>query len=151
MSDYLVNGFKIFLLGLPDLPTEALKNVIHHCEDLDQLRADLQRYPNSTKVIVCKSNHLIGVDELLMNHLIDTLYVLVNQEDQDIQEWLESLVFDDIIKVHNEKQLMRHLGAKVMLCYHNQGLEHRRNGDYGFANLCFLDSIKALDCCAKFI
>ncbi|CAF3985101.1 unnamed protein product, partial [Rotaria sordida] len=100
MSDYLVNGFKIFLLELPDLPTEALKNVIRHCEDLDQLRADLQRYPNSTKVIVCKSNHLIGVDELLMNHLIDTLYVLVNQEDQDIQECRKFVFRQELIRRH---------------------------------------------------
>ncbi|CAF4078914.1 unnamed protein product, partial [Rotaria sp. Silwood1] len=142
---------KIFSLELPGLLTEELKSIIHYCKDLDQLKACLQEYSNSIKVVACKSNHIIGADLLLMNKSIDTLYIYYNQEDQHNQEWLESLVLAKIIKIYNEKQLMRHLSTKAMLYYYNQGLENRKNGDYGFANLCFLDSIKLLDYSAKFI
>jgi uncharacterized cysteine cluster protein YcgN (CxxCxxCC family) len=53
--------------------------------------------------------------------------------------------------VQNENELMRHLCAKSTLCCYNEGMEHRKNGDFGLANACFIDSIGAVDYSAKFI
>ncbi|CAF4137218.1 unnamed protein product [Rotaria sordida] len=144
-------NFKILSYQLPDLQIDGLNTTIINCQTVDQLKTLLKKYRQSILIIVCCSNHLIEIDQLLINYKIDTLYVLNNQEDQDIREWLTGLIIGNIIEINNRKQLMRNLSTKIMLCYYNQGLQHRTSGDIGLANLCFIDSLNALNYSAQFI
>ncbi|CAF3765131.1 unnamed protein product [Rotaria magnacalcarata] len=135
---------------MPDLPTKVLDGVTIHCSNMENLEATLAKYRESTLSIVCKSDDLIGVDRLIMDNPIETLYVLIDEKDEDIKEWQNSFVFANIIEVHNEKQLMLRLCMKAMIYHYNQGLEHRRRKNNGLANLCFLDSLNALNYSNKF-
>ncbi|CAF0869859.1 unnamed protein product [Rotaria sp. Silwood1] len=146
-----VRNFKILIYGLPDLRNDQLQTAIIHCQSANQLRTALNNYHESLIVIVCNSNRLTEIDTLLMNYEIDTLYVCNNDEDQDIREWFDGLIFENMIEINNRRQLMRHLYTKTMLCYYNQGLEHQKNGDFGLANLCFLDAQTALQYSANFM
>jgi hypothetical protein len=138
-------------LRLSDLQTNVLGQVIIKCLDCDDLNKALVKYGSSTLIIACNSNDLIGVDRLLIDHPIDTLYVLNLENDKELREWLDGLVWYNIIQVQNKKQLMLRLCTKTMLSYFNQGMEYKTKGNFGLANLCFRDSLNALDYSAKFI
>ncbi|CAM4775495.1 unnamed protein product [Rotaria magnacalcarata] len=150
MEENALKNVKILTLGMPDLPTKVLDGVTIHCSNMENLEATLAKYRESTLSIVCKSDDLIGVDRLIMDNPIETLYVLIDEKDEDIKEWQNSFVFANIIEVHNEKQLMLRLCMKAMIYHYNQGLEHRRRKNNGLANLCFLDSLNALNYSNKF-
>ncbi|CAF2733714.1 unnamed protein product [Rotaria sp. Silwood2] len=138
-------------MNLSNLPTCKLGKVVIACPDITGLAATLKNHKESRRIIVCNSKDLIGIDKLLINDPIYKVIVLNNEEDNDIREWYDGLLFDRIIEVNNTKQLLRHLSTEAMLSYFNQGLEHKKKGNYGLANLCFSDSINALNCSAEFI
>jgi hypothetical protein len=105
-----------------------------------------------SKVIIgCNSNELIGLDILLLDYPIDTLLILNNDQDNDIREWLDALIFNNIIEVQTERQFMCRLYTMIVFYYHNQSTEYREKENHGMANLCILDSLKALDYLTNFI
>ncbi len=139
------------LYGLSNLRTDVLGDAVIHCEDENELQNALTTYRLSKIIIVCHSDELIGLDILLLDYPIDTLIVLNNDQDNDIREWLVGLIFNNIIEVQTEKQLMRRLCTTIVFYYHNQSTEYREMEDHGMASLCILDSLKALDYSTNFI
>ncbi|CAF1324598.1 unnamed protein product [Rotaria sordida] len=96
----------------------------------------------------CTSDKCIELASILPDISFDTLYVLNNGE--NINETIGSW-WNKTTVVYTEKQLMRHLCTKSMLCYYNEGLQHRKNGDMGLLNACMINALHALDYSAKFI
>jgi hypothetical protein len=128
-----------------------LGEIAIHCANEDDLINALAKYRSSTKYIACDSSKVIGLDVLLMNYSIEKLYVLNNKQDDDIREWLYGLVPVDVIQVQDIKKLMRHLCTTAVFCYYKQCIEYKSKENNAMANLCALDSLKALDYSAKFI
>ncbi len=119
-----------------------------HCSTLDDLLVTLIKYSAFILVLVCTSDKLSQLTSFLNDYPIDTVYIL-NVEEKvtgSSEPWWNKTTI-----VHTEKQLMRHLCTKSMLCYFNEGLEHRKNENFGLANACMMDSLRALDYSAKFI
>ncbi|CAF4094043.1 unnamed protein product, partial [Rotaria sp. Silwood2] len=139
---------KILILDLPHLPTKELDNLVIHCSTIDELLARSAENSAFILIIACTSEKLTELAPILTRISIDTLYIL-NTGDE-IKHFGESW-WNKTTIVYNEKQLMRHLCTKSMLCFYNEGLEHRKTGNFGVANVCFLDSIRALNYSAKFI
>ena len=99
-------------------------------------------------IIACASNKLDDLVPLLSEMSFDTLYILnVDERVPGTAEswWLKTTI------VQTERQLMRHLCTKSMLCSYNESMEHRKNGDMGLANACLLDSLRALDCAKMYV
>ncbi|CAF1324576.1 unnamed protein product, partial [Rotaria sordida] len=117
---------KILLLELSNLQIKELKLIVQSCT----------------------SDKCIELASILPDISFDTLYVLNNGE--KINETFGSW-WNKTTVVYTEKQLMRHLCTKSMLCYYNEGLQHQKNGDMGLSNACMIDSLRALDYSAKFI
>jgi hypothetical protein len=105
----------------------------------------------SKKIIGCHSDKLIGLDILLLDHPIDKLLVLNNDQDNDIREWLVGLIFNRIIEVQTETQLMRRLCRMIVSCYHNQSAEYREKENHGMVNLCIFNSLNALNYLTNFV
>ena len=132
---------------MPDLNV-AVKRVA----DEKELNNAIQKNPESyIEAVVCSYDHLIGTDIVLLKRPDCSLFVVNGGETEIDREWLDGLILGKKIEIGSKKQLMRHLGTKVMLYHYNQGLEHKKNGDYGLANLCFQDSLNALNFSAKYI
>lgn len=108
----------------------------------------LTKFDAFITIIACNSNKLDEITPYLNIPSIDTVYILNarGKIDGAIAPW-----WNKATVVYNEKQLMRHLCTKSMLCYFNEGLEHRKNENFGLANSCMLDSLRALDYSSKFI
>ena len=121
---------------------------VEHCQSIDELRVQLPKYEASSRVIACTAAKITELTPILNAISIDALYILNlgNGPNHSVEPW-----WDKVTVVYTEKQLMRHISTKAMLCFNNEGLEHRENGDHGLANACFLDALQALDCAAKFI
>ncbi|CAF1589507.1 unnamed protein product [Rotaria magnacalcarata] len=139
---------KILILNQPHLPTKELENLVDHCLNIGELRKTLEKYNSFSRIIACTSAQLTELVPILSRTQIDALYILnIGDEMKCLGEpwWNRTTV------VYTERQLMRHLCMKSMLCCYNEGLEHRKQGDFGLANISFLDSIRALDYSAKFM
>ncbi|CAF4815091.1 unnamed protein product [Rotaria socialis] len=95
-----LKNVKILPLGMPDLPTKILDGVTINCSNMENLKATFAKYRESTSSIVCKSDDLIGADRLIRDNQIETLYVLIDEKDEDIKEWQNSFVSANIIEVH---------------------------------------------------
>lgn len=149
--DYSSPNFKALIFQLNELRTDELGEIVVHCPNLHDIKAALMKYRESNVIIMCHSKHLVGLDKLLLNCQIDKLYVLYENNNQDMTEWLDGLILNTMTKVHSKKQLMRHLCMATMLWYYRRGEEHQQNGDYGLANLYFQDSRSALAYAAEFI
>jgi hypothetical protein len=119
-----------------------------HCPTLDDLAVTLSKFDAFIVVLAFTSDKLPELTPLLIEPCIDAIYILNVDEkvNGSIEPWWNRTTI-----VHNEKQLMRHLCTKSMLCYFNEGLEHRKNENFGLANACMLDSLRALDYSAQFI
>ncbi|CAF3281582.1 unnamed protein product [Rotaria socialis] len=85
---------------MPDLSTKILDGVTINCSNMENLKATFAKYRESTSSIVCKSDDLIGADRLIRDNQIETLYVLIDEKDEDIKEWQNSFVSANIIEVH---------------------------------------------------
>ncbi len=135
-------------MDLPNLPIKQLNSLVIHCSTIDDLLVQSIKYQNFVLIIACASNKLLELSPVLSEMSFDTLYIhnLGEQVNGSVEPWWNKTTI-----VHNENQLMRHLCTKSMLCYYNEGMEHRKNGDFGLANACLLDSLRALDYSAKFI
>ncbi|CAF4486010.1 unnamed protein product [Rotaria sp. Silwood1] len=143
-----VKKAKILIVDISNLPTKELNDLVVHCSNIDELLAASIKYNAFNLIIACTSSKLTELAPILRGVSIDAFYILnVGDEIKCFDEpwWNKTTV------VYNEKQLMRHLCTKSMLCLYHEGLEHRKTGDFGLANICFLDSIRALDYSAKFI
>ncbi|CAF1303073.1 unnamed protein product [Rotaria sordida] len=139
---------KILILDIPDLPTQVLGNLVVHCSTIEQLLATSNQYNDFILIIACTSAKFAELIPVLRKILIDELYVL------NIGDTIKGAVepwWNKTTIVYNVKQLMRHLCTKIMLCYFNEGIAHRKNGDSSLANACMVDSLHALDCSAQFI
>ncbi len=120
-------------------------DVIVHCSTIDKFQTILEENSSSRLTVACTNDKFIEAASLLLdNRNVDTVYILTEQ--MDIM-WPIELVDSPFkwIQIKNEKQLMQHLCVKAMLSYFNQGQEHKKNGNYGLANLCFRDAQKALN------
>ncbi len=139
---------KILIFDLPHLPTKEIESLVEHCPTLDELIVTAEKYDEFIVIIAFASNRLPELTSLLNKPSIDALYILNVGEkiDGSVDPWWNKTTI-----VYNEKQLMRHLCTKSMLCYFNEGLEHRKNENFGLANACMLDSLRALDYSAQFI
>ncbi|CAF3304642.1 unnamed protein product [Rotaria socialis] len=139
---------KILILNQPGLPTKELGNLVDHCFNVGELQKKLEKYNSFLRIIACTSAQLTELAPILRRTQIDALYILNIGDEMkcwDEPWWNRTTV------VYTERQLMRHLCTKSMLCFYNEGLEHKKQGDFGLANISFLDSIRALDYSAKFI
>jgi hypothetical protein len=139
---------KILLLELPNISIKELNDLIVHCSTNDDLLVQSMKYVEYTLIIACISDKLNEVSSILPDISFDTLYVLHIGEkiNGSVEPW-----WNKTTVVYTEKQLMRHLCTKSMLCYFNEGLEHRKDGNVGLSNACMLDSLRALDCSVQFI
>ncbi len=146
-----VRGVKILIYRSPNLRTGVLSDVVIHCKDEHELTNALIEYHALKIIIVCNSNELIGLDILLSNYSIDTLFVINNVQDHDIREWLDGLIFNNTIEVQTEEKLIYHLCTMIVSCYYNQSIEYRQKENYGKANLCILDSLKVIDFLTKIV
>ncbi len=139
---------KILIFDLPHLKTKDIESLVVHCSNLDELIVASEKYDEFIVIIACTSNKLPDLTSILNKPSIDAVYVLNGGDkiDATVEPW-----WNRTTVVYNDKQLMRHLCTKSMLCYFNEGLEHRKNGNFGLANACMMDSLRALDYSAQFI
>ena len=135
-------------MDLADLPARELNGWVKHCKNINELHAQLVKYKTHICVVACTTTKMTELTSILNASSIDTLYIL-NLGDET--KYSVGPLYNKITVVYTEKQLMRHLSTKAMLCFYKEGLDYRENGDFGLANLCFLDALHALDCSAKFI
>jgi hypothetical protein len=149
--EILQKDFKILAFDLPDLPTNTLRNVVIHCPDYKDVENNLSKYSASIITIACRSGKLVGLDILLAKYPNCTLYVLNDNENKELREWFDGLIFNNMIQVQNEKQLMRRVCTTTMLGYYNQAIGYQKDGNNSLANLCRLDSLAALDYSTHFI
>ncbi|CAF4606412.1 unnamed protein product [Rotaria sp. Silwood2] len=139
---------KILILDIPDLPTQLLGNLAIHCSTIEDCLATSIQYKAFILIIACSSAKLAELIPVLTKIPIEQLYIL-NEGDAikgAVEPWWNKTTI-----VYNIKQLMRHLCTKIMLCYFNEGIAHRKNGDSGLANACMAESLHVLDCSAQFI
>ncbi|CAF1031030.1 unnamed protein product [Adineta steineri] len=139
---------KILIFDLPNLPTNELNDLIIHCSTINHFVFQIETYKDCILIIVCASNKLLQLATELSTRNFDSLYILNigGNINGTIENWLSKTT-----TVYSEKELMRHLCTKIMLCYYSEGIEHKQNGDNGIANTCFLDSIRVLKLAAMFI
>jgi len=143
MSDSFPKGFKIIILQEENLPEHDLKDVIVHCPTIKEFEAILKENSSSILTLACNNDTLIEVAPLLLaNRNVDTVYVLTDRIDIMWPIELENGMFETI-KITDGNQLMRHLFLKAMLSYFKQGEEYKNKGDYGLANLSFIDAKNA--------
>ncbi len=135
-------------MDLPNLPIKQLNSLAVNCSSTGDLLVQSIEYQNSVLIVACASNKLHELVPILSQMSFDTLYILNLEEtvNGSVEPWWNKTTI-----VQNENELMRHLCAKSTLCCYNEGMEHRKNGDFGLANACFIDSIGAVDYSAKFI
>ena len=115
---------------------------------IDELVVALDNCRNNILVLACAADRIEALRPILSRYQFDTVYILNAEQlvhGTDEPWWLRTTI------VHNEKQLMRHLCTKSMLCFYNEGIEYRAHGDFGLANLSLNDSLQALDYSAQFI
>jgi hypothetical protein len=143
--------YKVLLYRLPDLPTDQLGNAVIHCSDVNELTNLLTRYQSLKILIACTSDELIGLNNLLLNYLIDAFLVLDNDPANDFREWLDAPILNVMTVVQSERQLMRHLCTMIVLYYRDQATDYRGKQNEGMANLCILDSLKVLNCLTNFV
>ena len=144
----IAKSAKILIYNLPHLPIEPINNLIVFCSTIDELVVALEKYNNFTIVVVFRTDKLAEVRPLLNRPSIDSVYIVRPDENLDVaaEPWWQKTTV-----VCNDKQLMRHLCTKSMLCYFNEGMEHRKNENMGLSNVCMMDSLRALEYSAKFI
>jgi hypothetical protein len=133
---------------LPNLPTKEINSLVVHCATFEDLSVTFRKFDSFIIIIVCTSKKLSELTSLLNENSIDALYIL--NVDETVHGSTEPW-WNKTTVVFNEKQLMRHLCTKSMLCFFNEGLEHRKNENFGLANACMVDSLRALDYSAQFI
>ncbi|CAF3701819.1 unnamed protein product [Rotaria sp. Silwood1] len=139
---------KILILDISDLPTQVLKNTVVHCSTIENLLTALAQYNAFIIIIACTSARLDELIPVLNETPIDELYIL--NEGDPIQGATEPW-WNKTTIVYNTKQLMRHLCTKLMRCFYNEGIAHRKNGNSGVANACMTESLRILDYSAQFI
>jgi hypothetical protein len=104
----------------------------------------LQQNQSSRIKLACEENQWLDVIPLLQNNPnIDEVYIL-----SDLMDISWPTEFDDrnikCIEITDPIEFTRQLYLKVMMCYFQQGEHHKKNGNYGLANRCFLDAKEAL-------
>ncbi|CAF4941549.1 unnamed protein product [Rotaria sp. Silwood1] len=139
---------KILILDIPALPTQVLRNWVVHCSTIEKLLASSIQYNAFILIIACTSAKLAELIPVLNETPIDELYIL--NEGDPIQGATEPW-WNKTTIVYNTKQLMRHLCTKLMRCFYNEGIAHRKNGNSGVANACMTESLRILDYSAQFI
>lgn len=133
---------------MPHLQLEPINNLIVICSNIDELVVGMEKYQEFLTVIVFQYDQLDELRPLLSRPSIDTIYILnLGEKSEPGSEpwWQKTTV------VFSENQLMRHVCTKSMLCYFNEGMEHRKNENVGLSNTCMMDSLRALEYSAKFI
>jgi len=121
---------------------------VEHCTSFEHLQQLSIQYSAYVLIIAFNAERLSELRQFLNEIPFDAVYILNLGEKTDGYDapwWNRTTV------VYNDKQLMRHLCTKTMLCLFNEGLEHRKNGNFGLANSSMLQSLKALDYSAQFI
>ena len=139
---------KVHILAQSHLPTDRLKTVVVHSKDVTELVSSLDRSKDDILVVACTSDRIEELRPILSRYPVDTVYVLNSGQlvhGTDEPWWHRTTM------VHSEQQLMRYLCTKSMLCFYDQGVQYRKNGDFGLANLYLTDSLEALDYSATFI
>ncbi|UJR20433.1 hypothetical protein I4U23_023564 [Adineta vaga] len=139
---------KILLLDLSDLPTKELHLIVVHCPTVSDLAIQTEKYPSHALIIACRSNNLNDLIPVLSDITLDALYIwnIGEKLNASLESWwLKTTI------VHNDKQLMRHLCTKSVLCFYSEGLEHKKNGDAGVANRCLLDASHVLNYARQFV
>lgn len=130
------------------LELEPIKNLVVLCSDINEFVLASEKYNEFLTVVVLKHEQLAELQPLLGRPSIDTIYILNDGEklEPGLEPWWQKTTV-----IYSEKQLMRHVCTKSMLCYFNEGMEHRKNENVGLANACMVDSLRALEHSAKFI
>lgn len=143
-----IKSAKILVYDLTIPETKQLEPIVEHCPTLERLRELAIQYSAYSLIIAFNAERLSELREFLSETPFDAVYILNMGETTDgyAEPWWSKTTV-----VFNDKQLMRHLCTKSMLCFFNEGLEYRKNGDFGLANTLMLDSLRALDYSAKFI
>ena len=139
---------KFLIYQMPHLQLDAIKNLVVVCSNIDEFVVASEKYNEFLTVVVLKHEQLGEVRPFLSRQSIDTIYILTDGEkfEPDLEPWWQKTTV-----VYNEKQLMRHVCTKSMLCYFNEGMEHRKNENVGLSNACMVDSLRALEHSANFI
>ena len=121
---------------------------MEYCQSVDELRAQLLKYEACSRVIACTAAKITELTPILNAISIDALYILNlgNGSNHSVEPWC-----DKVTVVYTEKELMRHICMKAVLCFHSEALEHEKNGNRGLANACSVDAYRAADCVDKFI
>ncbi|CAF1146371.1 unnamed protein product [Adineta steineri] len=144
----LLKNVKILIYDLPNLPTSELNDFMIHCSNISHFVSQGQKYQNSILIIVCASNKLSHLVPELSTINFDYLYILNIGE--NINDIIQNLLLKTTF-VFSDKELMRHLCTKTALCYHSEGTKHKQNGNNVIANICFLDSMRTMECATMFI
>lgn len=148
LADVKPKTLKIHILAQSHLPTDPLKTVVVHSKDVTELVSALARCKDDILVFAFTSDRIEEVRPILSRYPVDTVYIINSGQlvhGTDEPWWHRTTM------VHNDQQLMRYLCTKSMLCFYDQGIQHRQNGDFGLANLYLTDSLEALNYSATFI
>lgn len=136
---------KIISIQKEKFPENALNGDLINCENVNQLKEELQR--NSSRVIILACNHsqLGRLKSILQrNRNIKTVFIRTNFKQIlfPVELFaLRDLQFLPICK--NKTKLFEHFCIKAMEHYFHQALIHRMNEDQGLADLSLLQATNA--------
>ena len=68
-----------------------------------------------------------------------------------MNEWLYSLILNNVVQLQNQRQLMRHLCTTAVSCYYKQSRFYKEKENNGMVNLYISDALEALNNATLFI
>ncbi len=109
------------------------------------MKTVLNKNQLSSIKLACEENQWVDVIPLLKdNPNIDKVYILTDTMDLFWPAELDDRNLQ-CIEITDPIEFTRQLYLQVMMCYFQQGEHHKKNGNYGLANLCFRNAEKALN------
>lgn len=112
---------------------------------IDLFEQTIEKYPSCDIILAGTEDQLYQIKHLISKYEnIKTIYTRTESKEMCclIELFRNGL---ELIEIDlSERQLMRHLYLRAMLCYFHQGRRHK-NENRGLANRCFIDAKTALE------
>lgn len=147
VSDSQLQGTRIIVFQLPNLPVQDLKNEIVHCTTTTDVEAALRPPRPFAPIIVCPCDQYATLATSLADASYTAVYLLNVGERLEI---LKGMGADLVTIVTSEKELMRHLCMKSMLEFFRQAVEYKESGDMGITKLCGVNARHSLQLATNF-
>jgi hypothetical protein len=99
-------------------------------------------------IVVCSSDQLNELDQLVSDRYIGKLCVLNNGRNMTFPV---NISRNKITYVNDQDELMTHVASTSMLSFIAEARKHEKHGDISLANSRLDDALHSLDCLASYI